>query len=674
MKSLFLLLASIFLGSTITLGQWQRTTGLNGGYVYDFTATSTHLYLGTIYNGIYVSDDNGDTWSNASNGLTKLQVSSLTHSGDTVFAAMQDVGVFCSIDHGQNWTTRNTGLTELSVLELEFNGGTLWAGTNYGIYKSVNNGLKWYKSSNGIPADIGSDGFAFSGNRIYAATNDGVYYSDNDGNLWQKTGPGNDNPNIWSILSNGPYLYAGTYGSGLYLSTNQGNSWSQMSGLAPAYIFSLTYSGNTLFAGTQEGVFASTDDGITWIKKTNGMPASQEVNAIYANGSYLYAGFKQNGVFRSSDNGNNWIERNEGMSGIPVFSMVTKGNSLFAGTAAGLYVSGNEGLSWESLGNVINFPEIGNLAVFGNRLYAGGVTGLYQSDDDGLSWVNISGDLDHDWIADILPTDTAIYAAIYGGGIYKTRNGGQNWTKISQGIPTPFTLNIAIIGDCLYAGTEYHGVYRSTDDGTSWTQAQSGLPAYCSVSALLSNGTNLISGIYEQGLFVSGTYGTLWHAAVSGFPSFSTPRCLMAVQNNIFAGTSSNGIFASADNGNNWTDITGNFTRSSVNAMTTLNSYIYAGTLGEGIWKRKLSDVMGIDDAVQLPFAIVYPNPATNFIKTKAPKGSRFSIYDLSGKLLASEILKDETESLDISSLSSGLYIAEIQLNDQITREKFLKL
>jgi len=56
----------------------------------------------------------------------------------------------------------------------------------------------------------------------------------------------------------------------------------------------LVVSGSTLFAGTNDGVFISSDSGTTWTQKTNGL-TNPSVASLAVDGNYLYAGTYEGG-------------------------------------------------------------------------------------------------------------------------------------------------------------------------------------------------------------------------------------------------------------------------------------------------------------------------------------------------------------------------------------------
>ncbi len=86
----------------------------------------------------------------------------------------------------------------------------------------------------------------------------------------------------------------------------------------------------------------------------------------------------------------------------------------------------------------------------------------------------------------------------------------------------------------------------------------------------------------------------------------------------------------------------------------------------EGLFVVK-ETLLSVNDNFQSEFA-VYPNPATNFITidSYSETVSMISIYDISGKILLSKNnLTSTTDTIDISSLSKGIYF--IRINNKLT-------
>ena len=125
--------------------------------------------------------------------------------------------------------------------------------------------------------------------------------------------------------------------------------------------------GTDIFAGTEGGVFRSTDGGTTWRASSKGLPGDW-VMALTVAGPDLFAGTYLNGVFRSTDNGATWAQACEGMltpqDHLGVNSFARFGDNLFAGTwGEGVFVSSNNGTNWAPVSSGLTDKTVWTLAV-----------------------------------------------------------------------------------------------------------------------------------------------------------------------------------------------------------------------------------------------------------------------------------------------------------------------
>src|SRR6478752_3845490 len=72
-------------------------------------------------------------WTEVNNGLFKGSIYSLATDGTHLFAGaggfLKPTGVFVSTNNGQSWSLSNTGLTNLQLGDMLYTGGTLFAAT-----------------------------------------------------------------------------------------------------------------------------------------------------------------------------------------------------------------------------------------------------------------------------------------------------------------------------------------------------------------------------------------------------------------------------------------------------------------------------------------------------------------------------------------------------------------
>lgn len=83
--------------------QWVRINGPFGNNVSCFAVSGTNLYAGAN-NGIFVSTDNGTSWTEINTGSNTMNVNALTVSGMNIYAGAWGHHFYFSTNNGANWT------------------------------------------------------------------------------------------------------------------------------------------------------------------------------------------------------------------------------------------------------------------------------------------------------------------------------------------------------------------------------------------------------------------------------------------------------------------------------------------------------------------------------------------------------------------------------------------
>jgi hypothetical protein len=140
-----------------------------------------------------------------------------------------------------------------------------------------------------------------------------------------------------------------------------GTTWLQINvGLNYKIVETIYIKGDTVFAGSGNGFYVSTNKGDNWIEKSEGLK-KKEIYTITTIGNSIFVGTNGGGVFCSSDEGNTWHETNTGLpKGLSVNSMISIENNLFIAATTtimivgGFYFSTNSGDSWMTIRNGLN--------------------------------------------------------------------------------------------------------------------------------------------------------------------------------------------------------------------------------------------------------------------------------------------------------------------------------
>jgi hypothetical protein len=326
---------------------WMQTGGnMTGQQFHHLLLVGSDIYSGVSNKGIYVSSDNSNTWASVNQGITGVSTRNLTHGlNSDILASTYEGAIYTSSDEGDTWVTGNISADAGPCLH----GTSLFVGTEGSCYRSTDYGITW----NALP------GFS---DVIWGAA--------------------------YTFLSIGDTLFAGCGAEyGVYYSTDNGDSWNVTSGIwnlnpwgGYPGVLSLLENGSTMYAGTVNGVFKSSDNGLNWVTCYPAM-ANIPISSFAVSGDYIFAGTANYfedpnltplGIYRSGDNGVTWVPVNTGLGNFDVYSLTVNGTDLFAGTTSGIYKSTNNGDSWVAINDGYpNPPFAKSLLVEGNYLYSG---------------------------------------------------------------------------------------------------------------------------------------------------------------------------------------------------------------------------------------------------------------------------------------------------------------
>jgi photosystem II stability/assembly factor-like uncharacterized protein len=220
---------------------------------------------------------------------------------------------------------------------------------------------------------------------------------------------------------------------------------------AVAIVEQLTY----VFACVEGKILRSLDAGETWKAADLGSPApvvtSLVVSPGFAADGTLLAATMQDGIFCSTDRGVSWTGWNFGLFDPNVnalaYSQSPDNAQVFAGTQSGIFVSSNAGRSWNELDFPIDLAPVISLATgLDGKIFAGTEAGgLYSSGDEGKSWQKLADGA----VAHILADQKDNLLIIRDGKIMSSKNQGKTWrvrkaNKIDPAcIAAPFGLEPA---------------------------------------------------------------------------------------------------------------------------------------------------------------------------------------------------------------------------------------
>jgi hypothetical protein len=145
-----------------------------------------------------------------------LAMSDTNTASPNIFAGTSQGGLFISIDDGRTWSSANAGLPTANVLALATNGTRVFAGVDPGgVYSSANNGAAWESANSGLSDRIHC--LVTLGSNLFAGADDGVYFSSNSGSDWEAENSGMGGPIVRSLALFGFNVFAGADDSGVWV-------------------------------------------------------------------------------------------------------------------------------------------------------------------------------------------------------------------------------------------------------------------------------------------------------------------------------------------------------------------------------------------------------------------------------------------------------------------------
>lgn len=546
---------------------------------------SNVIYVGAPSGGLWKSNNNGLTWTEYSNGLTRLGVSSIVinpSNPDIIYIGTGDrdagdapgYGVWRSVDGGLTWSPQNSGMGNRTVYEILMNPSDpniLIASTSGSrIYRSTDGGLNWaFTATSSSMKDIafkpGDPNTIYaSGTSFDVSTNGGLTFT--------------------QVTTGVP---TGSQRIAIAVTPNQ-----------PSYVYMIAGNGSGLM-----GIYRSTNSGLSFTTRTStpnvlgydvtGGAGSQAwydlvIAADPTNANVIYTGGVN--IWKSVDGGTtmtcvaHWV----GSGGVaPVhadqhaleFSPHT--NEIFSGNDGGIHVSSNEGSTWDELSSGLAIAQTYKIGV--SQTVTDLVINGHQDNGTTISRgsefiTEIGGD-GMECIID--PTDeNYMYGALYYGDIRRSTNGGTTFAAIAGGITengpwvTPYKLD-PNNANTMFAG--FANIWKNTAvrTGSTWTSISSFggtstivdlaiAPSNSNVMYVSRNGTNKFYST-TNALAASPT----WTNLNANLPVASTPKDIEidpTDPTHLFIALG-NDIYESTNSGMSWTNISGTLPNISLNTI-----------------------------------------------------------------------------------------------------------
>lgn len=417
---------------------WDTLMAQSGNSSRALVVTSSGYLVTTPESyGILVSKDMGKTFDSIKTGIDKVIVTCLavSHNG-FLYAGTSNSGVYVSDDDGYTWTQSDTTnwkskqVTSISVTTNNY----VFAGTTNQVHRSKDNGKTFDVTMNGVYDENIKSTLAVNDTTIFIGTAIKTYYTNNYGESWQMVPLSFNMFAVQAMAQDSSgVIYSGNNFVGIYKSTDNGASWYRSNegfgsqpiaklllykdGIIAGYngrlIYQYSYSNwNLLTYGEQAtgmalsprgDIFIGTSMGGT-MRSTNGGKTFEQFTSVYnysINNFYFGSGDKvfgskgtgvasTGGIARSLDYGVSWLLCSNDIGNRPVMGITNdKSNRVVAITDTGFYYSYDEGDTWKREGNFPIKLKPNGFIIDGDNYYvATDSLGIMVSKDDGTTWTN----------------------------------------------------------------------------------------------------------------------------------------------------------------------------------------------------------------------------------------------------------------------------------------------
>ncbi|RME29165.1 MAG: hypothetical protein D6798_00715 [Deltaproteobacteria bacterium] len=583
---------------------WTPQVGLQAGDIEQIVVAhdGRTVWAGSAQNGLWRSDDGGESWDAAMVPITHTYGQMAVHRANPAIVAYSS---------GQGWISTDAGASFDAF-------GLPWTGTEQDVR-----------------------GLVFDGDTLYAAELSGeVFRSDDLGVTWAALGSvprpaaekdaGHDtNPDLWLAVTDSGDLLAASSGNGLYRSTDRGESFSLV---LPVSVFGglLTVRGDTVAvaggSSTATDVYQSTDGGATWTLRAHvddrltalHLDADGELVGTTATGWWSESGGLATidgadadgrpfgafmaiadtpdgtllvghrlGVLASTDGGATWSPRTEEMVDVDLINIGLHPacpSVVFTGTQcrSGLYMSTDYGGTFDRPpGAALHYT----MATFGSPAAP---SEIWSTADDVLWW---SGDLGQTWTAmrprsdgqgvhlhglAVHPRDPAtVLVGSVGSGdyaddgahLYATHDRGATWKVLGGGLPdseesfhaihfVTADPDIVLLGTfpagegVIHKGGQGDGMFRSTDGGQTWEPVDQPAPSI----EIIAECADTLYAATDLGALRSTDRGETWEVVLDSADGVKSVAChgdtVLAIATDL-------GVRRSDDRGESWADWSG---------------------------------------------------------------------------------------------------------------------
>ena len=388
----------------------------------EFGGDNSDWFMGT-FEGLYRSVDQGKTWVSLEtmpvNLVRGMGISAASGEQHALLVTTYGGGAYLTSDRGQTWTIMNRGLATTRLADAEFSSAP------------GNNG------------------------QIYVLARGRLMHAARPGDPWASY-----NLNERSLLEQ--------INARIFEPVSRPVIWPMHIELSPAFAEDQTL----LLGFRRAGIWLSEDAGASWDKDWTGPTdyvTDMKISPDFSNDGTAFAAFRGAGIYVTRDGAESWVPSNDGFEYLadhkvrkspnhlvdpPLSRALTdavlavspdyaQDQTVFAGSAAGLFQSTNGGKRWQELAVLSAMQNVS-------------VTGLAVSPE--------------------YATDKTLIVGVKGRGLYRSTDGGRSFKPVGQTLrasgvePRFIAFSPSYIADNIIFAANDWTLWLSEDQGDTWSR------------------------------------------------------------------------------------------------------------------------------------------------------------------------------------------------------------
>ncbi len=422
-------------------------------------------------------------------------------------------------------------------------------------------------------------------------------------------------------------MWAAAFGSGVLRTVDGGATWtSSRTGLLNTFVRCLAvqpHHPDSLYCGTNDGVFLSADGGTTWhgLLATTVSVRGIAIHPIRT--GTIYAGTYGTGIYKSLNGGSTWSQINLGLVSTSVRDIAlnpVRPDTLLAATSTGggVHRSFNGGLTWAPVPDTAATNGAAEQVQWdpldSQRAYVAELDrGMLKTSDGGNTWFHINRSLTSFRGRALAVVDTVRYFGTDGQGVFFTTISDTLWHPVNTGITSLVVdaLSAKPGTSVCWAGTDGGGVFATSNRGATWSQLDGGLlNTFCFSLAVRPSTHRVYAGMgFGDRFWASSDQGTTWTRATT-LVSHDSEHGVLADPldgNRVYLSAYGSGVYRSDDDGATWArldslTLTNKFVRDLV-AWPGQSGHLFVGT-GAGPFESTDGAVTWVSRQGNLPAAI----------------------------------------------------------------------